>query len=314
MKGLGQTEQEEFAASFADTFAGAAIAAGEFAVARQVYQTLLERFGESPNLRAEGPGRAEPARQGRQAGPGVRGRGPHGKPVRLESLQGQVRPGRLLGDLVRPCVAELPRLQAAYASTTTRASRSSASAWTRRKTAVVDFVKARKLPWRQVHNATGGGDLVEAFGVSSIPATYLDRSRGHHHPPRSAGQGPRRDTRPVDQAAHGHDRAHRRRAGPAARTDHGSGLGRQRRRPGCSVVAPDRSPGCVLRRPSRSPSRPSPNWSPARTAGRPRKSISTIFSLWTAPPVLVGQVGDDLAGRRRRSRRRSTGRRSGRRG
>ena len=37
------------------------------------------------------------------------------------------------------------------------------------KSAVVDFVKARKLPWRQIHNATGGGDLVEAFGVSSIP-------------------------------------------------------------------------------------------------------------------------------------------------
>ena len=53
------------------------------------------------------------------------------------------------------------------------ASRSSASAWTSRKTAVVDFVKVRKLPWPQIHNAGSAADLVEAFGVSSIPATYL---------------------------------------------------------------------------------------------------------------------------------------------
>ena len=38
---------------------------------------------------------------------------------------------------------------------------------------MVDFVKVRKLPWPQLHNGTAGADLVEAFGVSSIPATYL---------------------------------------------------------------------------------------------------------------------------------------------
>jgi hypothetical protein len=41
------------------------------------------------------------------------------------------------------------------------------------RAAVVDFVKTRKLPWPQLHNATSGSDLVEAFGIGSIPAAYL---------------------------------------------------------------------------------------------------------------------------------------------
>ncbi len=53
------------------------------------------------------------------------------------------------------------------------ASRSSAISLDESKTAVVDFAKARKIPWPQLHNASGSADLVEGFGVSSIPATYL---------------------------------------------------------------------------------------------------------------------------------------------
>ncbi len=41
------------------------------------------------------------------------------------------------------------------------------------KAAVVDFVKTRKLPWPQIHNGGAATDLVEAFGVRAIPATYL---------------------------------------------------------------------------------------------------------------------------------------------
>ncbi|MBV8315598.1 MAG: redoxin domain-containing protein, partial [Planctomycetaceae bacterium] len=51
MRTLGKPEQEEFAANFADTLANASTTAGEYEVARQVYRTLLDRFGESPNLR-----------------------------------------------------------------------------------------------------------------------------------------------------------------------------------------------------------------------------------------------------------------------
>ena len=41
------------------------------------------------------------------------------------------------------------------------------------RSAVADFVKVRKLPWPRSTMRTAGADLVEAFGVSSIPAAYL---------------------------------------------------------------------------------------------------------------------------------------------
>ena len=41
------------------------------------------------------------------------------------------------------------------------------------KSAVTDFVKVRKIPWPQFHNGTGSADLVELFGVITIPAVYL---------------------------------------------------------------------------------------------------------------------------------------------
>src|SRR5262249_40162494 len=48
MGGLGQADQEEFAANFAETLADTATTAGEFGIARQVYEILLSRYGESP--------------------------------------------------------------------------------------------------------------------------------------------------------------------------------------------------------------------------------------------------------------------------
>ena len=41
------------------------------------------------------------------------------------------------------------------------------------KAAVIDFTKARNIPWPQVHNASSSADLVDAFGVITIPAVYL---------------------------------------------------------------------------------------------------------------------------------------------
>jgi peroxiredoxin len=46
------------------------------------------------------------------------------------------------------------------------------------KAAVADFTKTRNIPWPQLHNASSTNDLVEGFGVSSIPATYLVDPQG----------------------------------------------------------------------------------------------------------------------------------------
>ena len=174
MQGLGQNEQEEFAASFSENLATEAITAGEFGVAREVYTTLLSRFSDSPNLRQKVAARAEAAGQGRQARPVVHDRRHQRQDRPPRCVSRQVRPGRFLGDLV--CALHCRAAPAAgrlSAPITTPASRSSAISLDESKTAVVDFAKARNIPWPQLHNASGSTDLVEGFGVSSIPATYL---------------------------------------------------------------------------------------------------------------------------------------------
>ncbi len=51
IKSLDGADQEEFATSFADALASEAAGAGESDIARQVYETLLEKFGENPALK-----------------------------------------------------------------------------------------------------------------------------------------------------------------------------------------------------------------------------------------------------------------------
>jgi len=171
--GLGKSDQEEFASSFTDTFATAAIAAGEFTTARAVFETLQERFPDSPALRDKVTrelGRLD--RVGKQA-PDVVAQDLAGKTVRLGALQGKYVLVDFWATWCAPCIAELPRLQEAYRKYHAAGFEIIAVSLDETRSAVVDFVKVRKLPWPQVHNATAGADLVEAFGVSSIPAAYL---------------------------------------------------------------------------------------------------------------------------------------------
>ena len=214
------------------------------------------RFSESPNLRQKVQARPEAAGQGRQAAPSFASEDINGKTVRLDGLPRQVRPGRFLGDLVRPCIAELPRLQAAYRTYHDAGFEIIGISLDESKTAVVDFAKATQdslaaAPQRQRLGRSGRG-LRRELDPGDLP----DRSRRDDHPARPARQGARRDAgrlikRPVKP-----------RRGGAERNASMAGSVRGRPRPP--------APAQTGRRPG-----------PARSL----KSISTIFSLWTSRPI-----------------------------
>ncbi|WP_165247895.1 TlpA disulfide reductase family protein [Paludisphaera soli] len=179
MQGLNATDQEEFAVSFSETFAIAAVVAGEIDVAAQVYQTLASRFPESAAVKQKAENElARLARVGKPA-PNVEAQDLQGKTVRLASLRGKYVLIDFWATWCTPNLVELPRLQEAYRKYHDAGLEIVSVSLDDTRTAVVDFVKARKIPWTQLHNTTSGVDLIEAFGVGSIPASYLIDPQGN---------------------------------------------------------------------------------------------------------------------------------------
>jgi thiol-disulfide isomerase/thioredoxin len=173
MQGLGQSDQEEFAASFSDTLANSAIAAGEYGVARQVYSTLLSRFSESPNLRQKIEGDLKRLDKVGRPAPSFAAEDIKGRAIRLDAYRGKYVLVDFWATWCAPCVGELPRLLEAHRTYHDAGFEIISVSLDESKAAVSDFAKVRNLPWPQIHNASSTADLVEAFAVGSIPATYL---------------------------------------------------------------------------------------------------------------------------------------------
>jgi peroxiredoxin len=173
MNGLGKSDQEDFATSFTETFATSAVTAGEFAIARQVYQALQERFPDSTGLRDKVARELSRLDRVGKPAPSFEAQDLSGKTVGLESFKGKYVLIDFWATWCAPCIAELPRLQDAYRKYHGAGFEIVSVSLDETRTAVTDFVKVRKLPWPQLHNGTAGADLVDAFGVSSIPAAYL---------------------------------------------------------------------------------------------------------------------------------------------
>jgi peroxiredoxin len=173
MAGLGKPEQEEFAAQFTDSLAQAASTAGAYDVARKVYETLLQPYGESPTLRQKVRDDLNRLAMVGKPAPRLVVKDIEGNTFRLDDLRGRYVLVGFWATWCAPCVAELPRVQAAFARYREAGFDVVGVSLDESKAAVVDFARTRKLPWRQIHNASCGGDLVEAFGVGAIPATFL---------------------------------------------------------------------------------------------------------------------------------------------
>jgi peroxiredoxin len=178
MQGLGQADQEEFAASFSDSFASAAIVAARFSVAREVYTTLLARFKDSPNLRQKIEADLKRLDLVGKPAPAFATEDISGHPVRLADYRGKYLLVDFWATWCAPCIGELPNLQAAYQAYRDAGFEIIGVSLDESKAAIADFAKARKVPWPQIHNASSSADLVELFGISSIPATYLIDPQG----------------------------------------------------------------------------------------------------------------------------------------
>ncbi|WP_435019356.1 redoxin domain-containing protein [Tundrisphaera sp. TA3] len=179
MAGLEGPEQEEFASNFADSLAQSATIAGEPAVARQAYETLLKKYGQdSPNLAQKVRDELAHLDLVGKPAPEVKARDIADAPFRLADAKGKYVLVDFWATWCAPCIAELPRLQAAQAKYKDKGLVIVGVSLDESKAAVADFVKARQVDWRQIHNATSDGDLVEAFSVKTIPATFLIDPKG----------------------------------------------------------------------------------------------------------------------------------------
>ena len=179
MGDLGKADQEEFAANFAEQLGSAAAAAGEIKIARQVYEALLDKYGEAnPELKQKTKDDlARLDRVGKPA-PTLITTDVNGKPFKLAEWKGKVVLVDYWATFAAPCVAEISNIESLYEKYHARGFEVVSISLDDAPTAVIDFVKARKIPWREVHSATGGGDPVEVFGVNKIPASFLIDQKG----------------------------------------------------------------------------------------------------------------------------------------
>jgi len=179
MKGLEGDEQEEFASNFADSLAGAATVAGEYAVAKSVYDALQERFIDSPKLLAKIKDDVARLDMVGKPAPNISVRDRAGATFRLSDYKGKYVLVDFWASWCAPCIDTLPELQEAYKTCKDKGFEIVSVSLDETTSPLSDFLKAHPMPWRQVHNPTSGGDMVEAFGVNTIPASFLIDPKGN---------------------------------------------------------------------------------------------------------------------------------------
>lgn len=173
IQGLEGVEQEEFASNFADSLVAEALEGGDEKTARRIYETLLEHFGESPELRAKVQDDLTRIDLVGQPAPMITATNLRGESFRLADLRGRYVLVDFWATWCAPCLTELPNLQAAYQKYHPKGFEIVSVSLDEEPGVVSDFVQTRQIPWHQLHNATCAQDIVAAFAVNNIPSTFL---------------------------------------------------------------------------------------------------------------------------------------------
>lgn len=179
LAGLDRDDQDEFASQVADSLVKLAIEAADHETARKTLDALIARFPKSEAVRQKAPlARDRLNLIGQSAPAAALASDIQGKPLRLTDYRGKYVLVDFWASFCAPWVGDLARLQAVHAKYQPRGLEIIGVSLDDTREEVVDFVKARKVPWRQIHAATSGDDLVAAFKVGALPASFLIDPQG----------------------------------------------------------------------------------------------------------------------------------------
>ncbi len=178
LKDLGEPEQLDFALDFADTLAANALATDDPGTAREVYIALRDRYGDDPAVeqRIEGD-LARIARLGTPAPP-IEATDIDGKTIQLTNFPGKHVLVFFWAAWSSACVEELAAFRNAYAQHREKGLEIVAISLDPTREGLAEFLQDQGLDWVHVHASTCGVDWVEAFGVNSIPSTFLLNPEG----------------------------------------------------------------------------------------------------------------------------------------
>ena len=163
-----------FAWSFGDTLARLALANGEYQAVRDIYSGVAKKFPNEPDIQEHMDAQLQKLDLVGKAAPGFEVRDLDGKKLALDDYRSKVTLVDFWATWCGPCVAEMPNVRAVYDKYRSRGFEVLGISLDEDPEAVRAFLKEHKLPWRQiVSQGDKEKDIVQRYGVTTIPATFL---------------------------------------------------------------------------------------------------------------------------------------------